>query len=264
MALFAPAEEEGCLFPAEMFLSDDDKILGVETIRVGDPATCTVDVHMASAAPELQMINTRAFLRVWPASRYLAQLIVARVIQERAAVGSNAARGLFCPAVELGAGPGLCSIALYLVLSRLGASMDFHVVATDGDPDVLQLLRHNVQRNGIESGLSVRALRWGVDPDLEETLAELRGPVPWVFGSDVTYSEQGSRLLIRTAGQLLQPDGELWLVLSWPRFRQMESCVLESADRMGFDVVYNGPVLAEDQPIQDARFLVFKKSSRIE
>jgi len=103
--------------------------------------------------------------------------------------------------VELGAGLGLCSI----VCGALG----MHVVATDGDEQVLKLQKDNVSRNAAivkKAGGSVRVakLEWGAADPLErlglENPPDLIMATGVVYGKDIAVWEALSKTILSLTG----------------------------------------------------------------
>ncbi|KNC81629.1 hypothetical protein SARC_06052 [Sphaeroforma arctica JP610] len=101
--------------------------------------------------------------------------------------------------VEIGAGLGLPSI----VASNLGIRM----VATDGDDDVLRLLRDNMSSNGCTDA-RVEKLVWG-DKEALHTVSDGTGRHPdLILASDVVYGNDPKqwRKLVRTLVALSGPN----------------------------------------------------------
>lgn len=131
--------------------------------------------------------------------------------------------------LELGSGLGLCSILSHI----LGASQ---VLATDGDFDVLDNLRHNAEQNRKlggekeESGIiSCPQLIWG------EGLTEfkvLHAKQSVILATDVFYSEHLVDPLWKTIDSLLEDDG-VFLLGFCPHSVAMNQ-VLETAREYGF------------------------------
>mmetsp|Transcript_32911 Transcript_32911/g.55156 ORF Transcript_32911/g.55156 Transcript_32911/m.55156 type:complete len:360 (-) Transcript_32911:1276-2355(-) len=101
--------------------------------------------------------------------------------------------------LELGSGAGLCSIAAH----KLGAKS---VLATDGNPLVLELAKANIQRNcGTTDNGSIQAtvLQWGLlnAMDFSETAS-------LVLGADLTYNAGSWRVLAETMSTVLKTDGD--------------------------------------------------------
>ena len=96
--------------------------------------------------------------------------------------------------VELGCGVGLVS----LTASLLGAS---HVIATDGNPNVVKLTQRNIQSSKLSS-VRAEPLSWGVLDAIDYSdTADL------VLGSDLTYNAANWRVLAETMATIVKPDG---------------------------------------------------------
>ena len=96
--------------------------------------------------------------------------------------------------LELGCGCGLSSIAA----AKLGAS---RVIATDGNAEVVQLARFNVEKNGVESVVEPAELKWGLLSAADFDEADI------IFGSDLTYNSGSWKVLAETMGAVLKPKG---------------------------------------------------------
>ena len=106
--------------------------------------------------------------------------------------------------LELGAGLGLCGI----IAHRLGAT---HVLATDGDVDVLQNLRHNTQCNAnvdSDTNISCPQLVWGHNLSEFQRTHEQQSVI---IATDVIYSPKAVEPLWKTVDALLEPDGKFLL-----------------------------------------------------
>jgi predicted nicotinamide N-methyase len=95
--------------------------------------------------------------------------------------------------VELGCGLGVPSLAA----ARAGAE----VLATDGDPDALELVARNARENGLEVAIA------RVDWDAADALVE-RGPFDLVLAADVLYERPSVALLLDLLPRL---GSEVWL-----------------------------------------------------
>ena len=105
--------------------------------------------------------------------------------------------------LELGCGTGLVSIAA----SKLWADgPTTNIVATDGNPDVVQLAQRNIKRNCIESdddnesNVEAVMLPWGV-------LNAIDFSADLVLGADLTYNSGSWRVLAETMATILSPAG---------------------------------------------------------
>lgn len=115
--------------------------------------------------------------------------------------------------MELGCGVGFSSIAA----SKLGAK---YVYATDGNEEVLEIAKFNLERNGIysnkgdESNGEAFALQWGsLDAIDYDNVADV------IIGSDLTYNSASWRSLVETLGVILKPNGYfLYLTLGHSGF----------------------------------------------
>ena len=97
--------------------------------------------------------------------------------------------------LELGCGTALASIAA----AKLGAAA---VLATDANPEVLQLAARNIARNDVADVAVARRLPWGL---LDAYDYEGRADV--VIGSDLTYNSGAWVALAETMATVLRPDG---------------------------------------------------------
>mmetsp|Transcript_18926 Transcript_18926/g.45690 ORF Transcript_18926/g.45690 Transcript_18926/m.45690 type:complete len:481 (-) Transcript_18926:1876-3318(-) len=102
--------------------------------------------------------------------------------------------------IELGCGTGLVSIACH----KLGAKS---VIATDGNPQVVELASDNVKRNLEENQqqqkmIEVQSLQWGLlnAMDYAENAS-------LVVGADLTYNAGSWRALAETISTVLRPKG---------------------------------------------------------
>lgn len=97
--------------------------------------------------------------------------------------------------VELGCGAGLASISA----AKLGASQ---VLATDGNSDVVELAKQNVNRNQVGERMEATTLQWGfLDAVDYADIADV------VIGSDLTYNSGSWRVLAETLSTILKPGG---------------------------------------------------------
>jgi SAM-dependent methyltransferase len=98
--------------------------------------------------------------------------------------------------VELGCGTGLAS----LTAAALGARQ---VLATDGNPAVVQLARQNIVANDLTDRVQAAVLPWG----LMDALDYVDKPFDLVLGSDLTYQSQNWPALAQSMATLVAPDG---------------------------------------------------------
>ena len=95
--------------------------------------------------------------------------------------------------VELGCGLGVPSIAA----ARAGAA----VLATDGDPEALELLGRNAAENGV--AIETAEVHWARPDELIE-----HGPFDLVLGADILYERPSVALLLKLLPRLAP---EAWL-----------------------------------------------------
>lgn len=97
--------------------------------------------------------------------------------------------------LELGCGTALSSIAA----AKLGASS---VIATDANPEVLQLAQRNIERNNVHEVAKTAALQWGLmDASEYDSAADI------IIGSDLTYNSGSWVALAETMSTILKPNG---------------------------------------------------------
>lgn len=112
--------------------------------------------------------------------------------------------------IELGCGTGIASIAAY----KLGAK---HVLATDGNPDVIRLTQSNIQlnqqlqddsrnddkeNNNQQRTLRANVLQWGLLDAIEYS-----DDADLVLGADLTYNSGSWRVLAETMSTIIKPNG---------------------------------------------------------
>jgi len=126
-------------------------------------------------------------LAVWNSS-----LLLARLLQRL----KNDADWLNDKTVlELGCGTGMVS----LVAALLGAS---NVIATDGNPSVVELATKNIQANDLSKQIVAQQLSWGLLDAMEfSEHADL------VLGSDLTYNAGSWRVLAESMAAIVKPNG---------------------------------------------------------
>ncbi|CAE8604109.1 unnamed protein product [Polarella glacialis] len=104
------------------------------------------------------------------------------------------------PLLELGCGAGLCGMAF---AKATGSA----AVLTDGEDDVLELAKRNVELNGLR-GVDVRCLDLGFMQEEEgKALIEEFGQFPLVVGSDMIFEPGGTARVLAAADQLLDSEG---------------------------------------------------------
>jgi predicted nicotinamide N-methyase len=176
-------------------------------------------------------INQTSGLALWTCSQILSGYLVenAHFVREKRVL-------------ELGSGLGLCGIVSHL----LGAS---EVIATDGDLDVLQNLRHNVNENRIcnDSIVSCPQLIWGQGLN---TFEDVYSKQSVILATDVFYSPHLVDPLWRTVDKLLEPDGIF--LLAFCRHNVTINQVLDKAEDLGFK--WTRPNIAEGEDDGDEGF----------
>jgi predicted nicotinamide N-methyase len=176
-------------------------------------------------------INQTSGLALWTCSQILSGYLVenAHFVREKRVL-------------ELGSGLGLCGIVSHL----LGAS---EVIATDGDLDVLQNLRHNVNENRIcnDSIVSCPQLIWGQGLN---TFEDVYSKQSVILATDVFYSPHLVDPLWRTVDKLLEPDGIF--LLGFCRHNVTINQVLDKAEDLGFK--WTRPNIAEGEDDGDEGF----------
>ena len=116
--------------------------------------------------------------------------------------------------LELGAGPGLAGIYAAKLLSKSLQT----VVLTDGDADVVELLKRNIRRNQVAS-LSGEVLLWG-ETSANQSLLErhsLLNGFQIILGADLIYGKCSAstiKLLFETVYRLLSMDGRFYLAFT--------------------------------------------------
>ena len=166
--------------------------------------------NMKVTIQQLTSGSGKTGMAVWNSGLLLSRLLVA-LVASNPPTTSNWWKQQRC-IVELGCGTGLTSI----VASKLGAP---YVIATDGNPDVLQLTKSNIQLNDIRTADGIDDNADGsesIEPGIVET-AELS----WgllnamdycdmanvIIGSDLTYNSGSWRVLAETMNTILKDDG---------------------------------------------------------
>ena len=130
-------------------------------------------------------------MTVWKAAEFLSDYLV----QHRAELLRNNQRVL-----ELGAGLGLCGVLAHSLTANT-------VCVTDGDTDVLPLLRSNVERNKRNDKLSCRQLLWGRGSS-ENFLKQQQGDAfDVILAADIIYATSIIEPLLETIQVLLKKTG---------------------------------------------------------
>jgi hypothetical protein len=141
-----------------------------------------LDIPYFEADSGKKKVDTTGF-SVWQASEVLCTYVV-----------NNNDKIPSGPCIELGAGLGLCGIAL----AKLGRD----VVCTDSNAKVLELARSGACSNGVQDSLGVFELSWG-DQSAAEALKRQLGQRPaLVVGADLVYDEALIPALVETIAYL--------------------------------------------------------------
>jgi SAM-dependent methyltransferase len=145
-------------------------------------------------------------LVVWNSSILLARLLQNLAVRDPTWLQSkeNAAATRM---LELGCGPGL--------VSMVGASLGLtsQVIATDGNPDVVQLAKENIRDNSQyywnDTTVEAQELSWG-----PWDAVDFADSVDLLVGSDLTYNSNGWPALADTMATILKPNVGRVLYLS--------------------------------------------------
>ena len=177
---------------------------------------------------------------VWPSARVLGEWLPANLDNVRP-IASLWSVPLDRPlAIEVGAGCGLPSLA--------AARAGFHVVATDQDPDVINILRKNAELNGLSEAYDgssrsgrfrTRVLDWADEATCTALQIEFPDRFGMVYGSDIVYSPHDIRPLISCATMLLKRNHESRLVLASMRkiFGQLAHTLQARAAEAGLRLI---------------------------
>ncbi|KAH7034768.1 putative methyltransferase-domain-containing protein [Microdochium trichocladiopsis] len=164
--------------------------------------------------------------------------------------------------LELGAGTGFLSI---LCAKFLGAR---HVLSTDGDGDVIEALRENVDLNSAGDGESAdaehdcrlpvdaRVLWWGEGLGGMWVQEEFqREPFDVVLGADITYDKDAVVLLAFTLNELLKLQPQLEVIIAGV-VRRADSfeLFLSECNRFGFTTT---EVRFEAKPMREQKALFY-------
>lgn len=133
-------------------------------------------------------------MALWNSSLLLARLVLRMPLLR----GQNV--------VELGCGG---SALVSLAAAHVGAQ---HVLATDGNDNVLALARENIQQNNSgEPQIDVQTLRWGVEPT-----SDIKADI--VLGADLTYQPSNWQPLMDTMAALLKDESSRIVYLTCGHF----------------------------------------------
>ncbi|UXI14510.1 tRNA methyltransferase [Sarcoptes scabiei] len=98
--------------------------------------------------------------------------------------------------LELGSGTGLCGIFAAKICSK--------VILTDQESCDFDLMKKNIQRNGVEKNCFIFSLEWGNMNRLAEILASNEYPIDCIIGSDLCYDESQFENLFLTVAYLMK------------------------------------------------------------
>jgi predicted nicotinamide N-methyase len=171
------------LFNEKVFTFDEDQISVdlqyIETLAPSD------------ALALLDGIDYTGF-KLWPGSTYLCETIVKH-------------KALFegKTLLELGSGVGLAG----LVASQYAKEP---VLLTDGEDYIVDVLKKNVARNGLESKVKAATLYWGKDE--KKFLETYPDGFEVIMGGDVVYMTELIHPLLSCISTLLAPGGVFFMV----------------------------------------------------
>lgn len=151
-------------------------------LLLAPPPTLTVAERSAPTKNAFGSDSTGT--RIWDAGRVLSGLL-----SQRDLAGKRV--------VECGSGTGVGGLAA----ASAGASS---VLLTEGASETLELLRENIEANGMEDRVSACRLRWGDEWEMDEVAT--RGPFDLIVGSDLLYAPESFPDLLETLMALCTPD----------------------------------------------------------
>jgi predicted nicotinamide N-methyase len=104
--------------------------------------------------------------------------------------------------VELGCGAALSSIAVGKLVGVGGGATSSVVIATDNNPEVLNLAKRNIERNDLSGVVTTAMLQWG-----SMAAVDYENSADVVIGSDLTYNSGSWVALAETMSIILKPGG---------------------------------------------------------
>jgi predicted nicotinamide N-methyase len=152
--------------------------------ELGDGAVAVLQPADAAELPDDGPIEWAPLVPYWSVL-WRSGVALARVVTEGELAGLRV--------VELGCGLGVPSLAA----ARAGA----HVLATDAEPEALELLERNARANGVE--VATAHVDWRAAGGLVE-----RGPFDLVLAADVLYERAAAGELLALLPRLAR---EVWL-----------------------------------------------------
>ena len=137
--------------------------------------------------------------------------------------------------LELGAGAGLAGCALAKCLQLLNQPSGA-IVLTDGEEQVVDLLRSNVEQNNLSESVSCQQLWWGPSPALNELKQRTPEGFSVIFGCDLLYNQLQLKCgtvasLFLVVDELLSRTGRFYL--SFTRRDLDVAAVLEAGRARG-------------------------------
>ncbi|CAE8678298.1 unnamed protein product, partial [Polarella glacialis] len=189
-----PSCDHGHLDAADLGLTPECEMFHILTEDMGSPSPWPINGLQAVFDRRYPGWDDPPTLAVSsPASRLRHLPEALRSASEDAAGLEEALREL--GGEELGCGAGLCGLAF---AKATGA---------DGEDDVLELAKRNVELNGLH-GVNVRCLDLGFMQEEEgKALIEEFGKFPLVVGSDMIFEPGQTARVLAAADQLLDSEG---------------------------------------------------------
>lgn len=200
-----------------------------------------VNVEIASAIDsDPEALQSGIYL--WPASRSICEWLSANTIPDLPD------RPL--KVIELGSGAGLAGIvtAKFFPESRL--------ILSDRDRVSVDLLQENLEANGIEDGIAVQ-LSWGDSELACEQLSKLLSQeksVDLIIGSDLIYSSEACRSLLKTVDHLLHCRQQCFVLCSSFRHPDTTQIVLDCCALYGIERVVETDTIARGGTIVERFF----------
>ena len=131
-----------------------------------------------------------------------SSLLLARLLQQIASFSNTNTPWSSLRILELGCGTGLAS----LTAAATGATQ---VVATDGNPAVIQLAQQNIRNNNLSNVVQAQVLPWGFMNALD-----FADDMDLIMGSDLTYQSQNWPALAETMATIVKPRTGVIVYLS--------------------------------------------------
>lgn len=122
------------------------------------------------------------WVKIWEASIVLADHLIQVGLEKKKKV------------LEIGAGMGITGLFL--------GAFGYRVTITDCEEDAIELLRMNVEHNGLDN-VSIKKMDWN-NPDLT-------GKYDIICGSELIYKEASIKPIIDLSRKYLQPEGTVFI-----------------------------------------------------